>query len=409
MPIALPAAGAAAVVVLAVLALLPLGRLSELPVAIAALGAIVLVVRGRIDLRGDPAMRDVVALFACYWLPIALSGFAAVDPAKTWSTAAASLRYLPFAVFAVHALRKDGTWSAVVLAISALVSLWLIDAWVQFVTGHSLGGAPEPERLSGIFGADNLKLGPVLAVLSPFVLVASRALLGRVGLLLAFLVVLVPVLLSGSRAAWLSYAIVVTLMAWCETGSLRRFAPLLVGVALAFVIAILGVRVDSGGFQARIERSLRAAEGTSQALDEASAGRISIWRTAIDMALAHPLTGVGARGFRHDYGEHARADDRFVRDPPPGGVAHAHQIVLEVASETGLVGLAGWLTGLAVMRRAWRRADPAARARAFAPALALVAMCFPLNTHLAFYSAWWGLLFWWLLALYCAALATPRT
>ena len=44
------------------------------------------------------------------------------------------------------------------------------------------------------------------------------------------------------------------------------------------------------------------------------------------------------------------------------------------------------------------------RDRAFAPALALVAMCFPLNTHLAFYSAWWGLLFWWLLALYCAAL-----
>jgi hypothetical protein len=31
-------------------------------------------------------------------------------------------------------------------------------------------------------------------------------------------------------------------------------------------------------------------------------------------------------------------------------------------------------------------------------------MCFPLNTHFAFYSAWWGLLFWWLLALYCAAL-----
>ncbi len=399
---------AAALVVLAVLALLPLGRLSELPVAIAALGAIALVVRGRIDLRGDPALRTVIALFACYWLPIALSGFAAVEPAKTWSTAAASLRYLPFAVFAVHALRKHEAWSAVVLAIAAVIALWLIDAWVQFVAGHSLGGAPEAERLSGIFGADNLKLGPVLAVLSPFVLVAARALLGRVGLLLAFLLVLVPVLLAGSRAAWVSYAIVVSVMAWCETGSLRRFAPLLIGAALAVVIAVLGVRVDSGGFQARIERSLRAVEGTSQALDEASAGRISIWRTAIDMAREHPLTGVGARGFRHDYREHARADDRFVLDPPAGGVAHAHQIVLEVASETGLVGLAGWLAGLVVALRAWRRADAAARARAFAPALALVAMCFPLNTHLAFYSAWWGLLFWWLLALYCAALATPR-
>ena len=31
-------------------------------------------------------------------------------------------------------------------------------------------------------------------------------------------------------------------------------------------------------------------------------------------------------------------------------------------------------------------------------------MVFPVNTHLAFYSSWWGLLFWWLLAVWCAAL-----
>jgi hypothetical protein len=35
---------------------------------------------------------------------------------------------------------------------------------------------------------------------------------------------------------------------------------------------------------------------------------------------------------------------------------------------------------------------------------------FPLNTHLAFYSAWWGLLFGWLLGLWCAALyVEPQT
>jgi hypothetical protein len=66
--------------------------------------------------------------------------------------------------------------------------------------------------------------------------------------------------------------------------------------------------------------------------------------------------------------------------------------------------LLGWLAGVVLAWRAWRRADAAARSRAFAPGVALVAMTFPLNTHLAFYSAWWGLLFWWLLSLYCAAL-----
>jgi len=32
-------------------------------------------------------------------------------------------------------------------------------------------------------------------------------------------------------------------------------------------------------------------------------------------------------------------------------------------------------------------------------------MLFPVNTHLAFYSAWWGLVFAWLLGLWCASLS----
>jgi hypothetical protein len=35
-------------------------------------------------------------------------------------------------------------------------------------------------------------------------------------------------------------------------------------------------------------------------------------------------------------------------------------------------------------------------------------MLFPINTHLAFYSAWWGLLFAWLLGLWCAALYAAK-
>ena len=122
------------------------------------------------------------------------------------------------------------------------------------------------------------------------------------------------------------------------------------------------------------------------------------------MVREHPLNGVGVRSFRYAYPAYAAPGDDFV-DPARGtGAAHAHQIVLEVASETGAIGLLGWLAGVVLAWRAWRRADAAARSRAFAPGVALVAMTFPLNTHLAFYSAWWGLLFWWLLSLYCAAL-----
>jgi len=86
------------------------------------------------------------------------------------------------------------------------------------------------------------------------------------------------------------------------------------------------------------------------------------------------------------------------------GACHAHQLLLEVASETGTLGLLAWLAAAVLAWRAWRRAGADARARAFPASVALGVTLFPLNTHLAFYSAWWGLFFWWLLSLWCAAL-----
>jgi O-antigen ligase len=400
---------AALLVVLAVLVLLPIGRSSELPLLLAGLVGIGLILR-RHDLTGIASgLRLASLLFACYWLPVALSGFAAVAPQKTWMTALETLRFLPFAIFVCWALRKPEHWPTLHTAIAAICGLWLIDAWIQCLGGRSLAGAPEIERLSGIFGADNLKLGPVLAVLAPFVLMVARERGGRPGLLFAFVFLLVPILLAGSRAAWLCYALVTVVFAWRETRSLRRFLPLLGGALLGVAISIALAWHNSSAFDARVDRTLLLLHGTEAAIDEASAGRLSIWQAAIDMARAHPLSGVGARGFRYDYAEHAVAGDRFLEATPGFGAFHAHQIVLEVLSETGVPGLLAWLLGAGLAIRAWRRADAGQRSRAFAPGLALAVMCFPLNTHLAFYSAWWGLFFWWLLALYIAALgATPQ-
>ncbi len=396
-------------VVLAALVLLPIGRTSELPVLIGALATIFWLVRGRIDWRANGPLRAFLVVFACWWVAALISGFDAIAPARTWSTIAGGLRFLPFALFAIYAMRDAAHWTGIIFAIAAVCVLWLLDAWVQMALGYSLGGAAEAERVSGIFGADNLKLGPVLATLSPFVLLAARARFGRVGLMLAFVLLLGPVLLAGSRAAWISFALVCALVAWHET---RRVLPFVVIMVVAFLIVVgagwMAMR-DSTRFDARMDRSLSALVGTRQAIDHAAAGRLRIWRTAIAMTRAHPWNGVGVRGFRYAYPDYAAPGDEFVDPDSHTGALHAHQIVLEVLSETGFIGLGLWLVGLMAALRAWWRADAAARSRARAPAYALLAMCFPLNTHLAFYSAWWSLLFWWLLALYFAALAARDT
>jgi O-antigen ligase len=391
-------------IVLAVLALLPIGNSAEVPLWIGTVAGLVLLWRHRANLSRDRAIILAAILFACYWLPTLIAAPTAVAPERSWSTVGTLLRFLPFAAFAAIALREVAIWPRIAAGAAALVTLWLLDAWVQILSGYSLAGAMSSERLSGIFGADNLKLGPVLAVLSPFVFVAAQAKWGWRGLVVAFVFQLMPILLAGSRAAWLMYGLVVLVFAWRAARSPTRFAALALATVCVVAAASAVAWYASPGFDARMHRTLLALQGSEHAVDEAGAGRLRIWTTAERMIRAHPLVGVGARGFRYAYPQYADPGDTFVDVNSDEGASHAHQIVLEVLSETGFIGFVLWLIGAVFAIRAWTRASPPARERALAPALALAVMCFPLNTHLAFYSRFWGLLFWWLLALYVAAL-----
>ena len=397
-----------ALLLLSVLALLPVGGAFEVPLAIAAVLGLVCAWHLRVALRDNAGVRLALVLFACYWLAALTSAPAAIAPERTWSTVIVLLRFLPFVLFAVLLLRDGTMWPQIECAVAAIVVLWLLDAWVQIFTGFSIAGAMERERLSGIFGAGNLKLGPVLAVLSPFVLAVARDRYGGRGLAVAAVFMLMPILLAGSRAAWLMYALVIALFLWQQARAPLRFAAWGLAALVVVGLAAWSADRDSPAFAARVQRTLLMLHGTPAALDEASAGRLRIWSTAGRMIAAHPVAGVGVRGFRYAYPRYADPDDAFVDATTDEGAAHAHQLVLEVLSETGGSGLLLWIAGAFAAIRAWRRADADARRRAFAPGLALAVMCFPLNTHLAFYSAWWGSLFWWLLALYCAALAAAR-
>ena len=391
----------------AVLALLPFARSAEAGVLACIIGAAVLLARDRRALLATPAGRLALTLWACYVLAAALSLVAAVAPGRSALTVLALLRYLPLALYAAWALRGGGRVRALTTAIAVLVTLWTADAWMQALTGWSLRGAPESHRLTGIFGAGDPKLGQVLAVLAPFVFEAARRRLGHRGLGLAFVFLLGPILLAGSRAAWVTYAVVTLAFLWREAGSPRRFLSW--SAALAIVVALgMGVAWQaSQRFDARMDRTLLALSGSEQGLNDALSYRLSLWSTTLRMIAAHPLTGVGVRGFRYAYPASARPGDPFVQPGSDEGAFYAHQIVLEVLSETGAVGLALWLVGVAMALRAWRRAAAAARARAYPATVALGAAVFPLNTTLAFYSAWWGLLFFWLLAIWVGALMAP--
>ena len=409
--------------VLAYVALWPAPGIAEGVLVLGALVALWRLVasrfRGGSRLLSHQAWALTSVLFLAYWLPELLSSFDAVDPARALREAAVDLRYLPFLWLAASAVANGRGRRNTFGGLAIIVAIWTVDALAQallggvgplfsgmdglkqLISGRSLCTAAEMaavDRLGGVFGPCNLKLGPVLASLSPFALYAVGRRFGSAGWGIAAAVIGLVILLAGSRASWVAFALVLLFSGWRLLGWKR-----LLGVFVLGVLTLVALGMVSPQVRERIERTTQAVSADRDGMDVALSGRTRIWQASLCMAAGHPVNGVGARGFREAYP---------ACDPEPGtapawgdGPAHhAHQIVLEVASETGGLGLLLWLAGAALAWRAWRYADEAARERARPAMLSLAVTVFPLNTHLAFYSTFWGGLALLLAALYAGSL-----
>lgn len=402
--------------VLAFVALWPLHGPAEVVLSlgsvIALTGLLASRWRGSEALLSREAWAMTSVLFFSYWLPELFSIVDAVDLPRSLREVGADLRYLPFLWLAAMAVDCARNRRLVWTGIALIIGVWTLDGLLQAllnwspvlglldVVGFQINPYMTADRLSGIFGAHNLKLGLVLASMAPFPLTIARARFGTLGWLLAAIALGVVILLAGARAAWLTFALVLLVQGWRLFGGRR--------VLLALVAAMCGLLLFAhygapGKLEQRFTRTEAVLSGDAAGLDVALAGRVRIWEAAVCMIREHPINGVGVRGYRDAY----TACAPTLAGPPAwgSGVAlHAHQIVLEVLSETGVIGLLLWLIGAAIAVRAWHWASPAARERAAIPALALAVTVFPLNTHLAFYSTFWGGLTLLLVALYAGAL-----
>lgn len=408
--------------VLTFVALWPAPGYAEAVMVLGALAAIVRLLldrfRGGTRLLSGPAWALTSALFAAYWLPEALSAVDAVDVGRTLREAAVDLRYLPFLWLVAASVANDTARRTTFTGLAVIVAVWTLDALAQVAFGTSplfwgldqlkqlISGRPMCtveqmagiDRLSGFLGPCNRKLGVVMASLSPFLLFAAAHRLQALGWLLAAAAIGVVVLLAGARAAWITYALVLVFSGWKLLGWKR-----LLGV-FGFGAVLLGVlTVASPQVRERMLLTTRALAADESGVDTALSGRTQIWSAAGCMIAAHPVNGVGARGFRQAYPACAAGPDQRPAWGQ-GPALHAHQLVLEVLSETGIVGLLLWLAGAALAWRAWRYATPRAKDRARPAMLALAVTVFPFNTHLAFYSTFWGGLTLLLAALYAGSL-----
>jgi putative inorganic carbon (HCO3(-)) transporter len=204
------------------------------------------------------------------------------------------------------------------------------------------------ERSAGPIGDPNF-YGLILVALVPLALVRARdehgAFLRAVAVVSALLLT-AGLVLTYSRGDAVVLAVVA--MLYVPLARVRRSYVIATLVALAPLASLA-----PQSFWDRIG-SLGTAAPTSARADAALQDRAGSLAVAVAMFDDHPLTGVGAENFPDTYVPYA------LRLNVPSAASHAHDLYLQIASETGLPGLVTFGAAMFLALRApWRRRSAA--------------------------------------------------
>ncbi len=187
----------------------------------------------------------------------------------------------------------------------------------QYARGWGLGGNP-------------LYLAGIMCMLLPVALVivmdagfekrlkkaASCAIAG----------IIVGLIFNKSRSAWLTELLVIPLAIYKYIKQQKKYL-------IIFVLVLAGVATFMATNPAYVDlvRSI-----TNVTTARSNKERLLVWESAVHMVQDHPVTGVGLGQFREKYSQYQSNETQVT-------VRHVHSNYLQMAAETGLVGLAGFL------------------------------------------------------------------
>lgn len=190
----------------------------------------------------------------------------------------------------------------------------------------------------------------VLAVVSLSGLIwrraAPRPRLWVVLMITGFLGGLLASLLSGTRSGWVALPlfIVVWLVAfWPEIRVQKRFAA----IAMVSTAVLIVLVYSLPGVQFRIDMAMDEVQGYVQDYQNAtSVGlRLDMWKTGLTAFQQSPLIGVGPKGYKLIESEMIASG---TVHPYIAHFRHLHNQFIDVLAKSGLVGLAGYLSMLAI-------------------------------------------------------------
>jgi hypothetical protein len=213
--------------------------------------------------------------------------------------------------------------------------------------------------------------------------------LGRLAKIATIVLLVASVLLSGSRGSYLGIAVVLAVFTYLRIGK-----KLAVTAMILALVAYVGYRELPSDITGNVESIVNYEQDYNVTAPE---GRLEIWKRGLTMIEERPLTGVGISNFPVAEG----LMHRYVVGQP---WMNAHNSFIQVAAETGILGLIAFIVLLkrlyAVGRRLRQEGDiPWAESMGFSLFLAFVGfMVTGFFLHAAF-----ATIFYVLIAIHVAA------
>ena len=402
-------------------ALLPAEPLYNIPtILLALLGALrIVLLRVRF---GSPENRFLCIAFLCIWLPMLASLPDAVNPVESVRKTLSMCLYFLAAVYVVDAYRRFRDLDWIMTGSVVVCVFWALDALWQFQTGVDWFGITYTEgaRLPGVFHTG--RIGYTLVSFAPFMLEVVRRLWRRWWWSPVLLVpYLMTIVLAGSRASWLALVIavagyVVYVVFWSNSSPSprrrRNSGRIAAGLSAMMVIGVASTYAwpDNtermwNAVSPRVESLEGLWSGDRSQFERAVTWRLSIWMTAVNMWSHHWLNGVGPRGFHYAYREYNPDEDYYLSNDGSFGAAKSpHMQLLEIATETGVIGLAGYVGLLLVLSMRLRSLDRKSFGDVWPYALTVIVALFPFSGHLGFYGVFSAGFIWFAIALFSSAI-----
>ena len=198
----------------------------------------------------------------------------------------------------------------------------------------------------GMYAASIAFLVPITGLLFFYGKQLNYSFFLRALLFVVFVLLIVGIVFSFTRATWVSLAGAGALLALIVFKVKFKFLLIGIGLVLAFFV----IKQDQIMYQlsANKQGSVSDFEGHVESIgnistDPSNMERINRWKSAVRMYLDRPILGFGPGTYVKQYGAYQSTEDLTIISTFSGDLGNAHSEYFSALTETGTIGFISWV------------------------------------------------------------------